>query len=364
VGKKLEGAEMASYLTIGEQQARQSLVEKPVYVADDSDLDPSFFPNGARGPSAESPQRTFHSQYFIWIDELKNRAYDPIAPSTLANFISCAKTILSVIGPLTPLESFKNAAMRRFVADVKRFDWSPATLAQHILIIKLIIASATDEEGEKLFPRAWNRRLINAPRVERDKQHTPCLTRDEVETLLRKAKTEQERLIYAFLCGSGLRVSEAQAVRVNGNEEQTSWNPLTATVSVRNGCFRGVETGRTKTSAGRRNVILCSELNQALIAFTSKEKRESGSFLFQSKNGLPLKQSTLRYRMAQHVPDAAPHAARRFRISWLRKCRVLEEIIRSQVGHADESITDTYSFQDENTVRAAVEGACLGFNLA
>ena len=109
--------------------------------------------------------------------------------------------------------------------------------------------------------------------------------------------------------------------------------------------------------------MLCSELNQALVAFAATEKRENGSFLFQSKNGLPLKQSTLRYRMAQHVPDAAPHAARRFRISWLRKCRVLEEISRSQVGHADESITDTYSFQDENTVRAAVEGAGLGFNL-
>jgi integrase len=63
--------------------------------------------------------------------------------------------------------------------------------------------------------------------------------------------------------------------------------------------------------------------------------------------------------MAQHVPDAAPHAARRFRISWLRKCRVLEEIIRDQVGHADESITDGYSFQDNNEV----EGAGLGFHL-
>jgi hypothetical protein len=68
--------------------------------------------------------------------------------------------------------------------------------------------------------------------------------------------------------------------------------------------------------------------------------------------------------MAKCISGAAPRAARRFYISWLRKCRVLEEIIRDQVGHADESITDGYSFQDENTVRAAVEGAGLGFNLA
>jgi integrase len=348
---------MASYLTIGEQEARQALVEKPIYVADDSDLDSSFFPNGA--PSAASPQRTFHSQYLIWIDELKSRAYDPIAPSTLANFISCAKTILSVIGPLTPLESFKNAAMRKFVQDVKCWDWSPATLAQHILIIKLIIASATNEEGEKLFPRAWDRRVINAPRVERSKQKTPVLTKDDVEKLIR----EQDKTLYAFLAGSGLRISEAQSVRVNGNELQTSWDQEKSAIFVRNSCFRNKETGRTKTIAGQRMVFLYSELNQALIAFVSREKREPGSFLFQSKPGQPIRLSTVRERMAKIIPGAAPHAARRFRISWLRKCRVLEEIIRGQVGHADESITDIYSFQDENTVRAAVEGAGLGFHL-
>jgi integrase len=339
------------------------LLELSKYVATDDDL-PEFFgtPSSATPPS---PVYNFELQAARWLEGLRNRDCAPVAPSTLATFESRAKTILSIVGPQTRLEDFKNAAMAKFVQDAKRLKWAPSTLADHILVIKLIISSATDAEGEELFPRTWKRRVINAPRVERDKQHTPCLTRDEVENLLHKAKTQQERLIYAFLCGSGLRISEAQAVRVNGNdEEQTAWNPLTATVSVRNGCFRGKETGRVKTSAGRRNVILCSELNQALVAFASKEKRENCSFLFQSKNGLPLKQSTLRYRMAQHVPDAAPHAARRFRISWFRKCRVLEEIIRSQVGHADESITDTYSFQDENTVRAAVEAAGLGFNLA
>jgi integrase len=352
---------MASYLTLGEQQGRQALVEKPAYVADDSDLDSSFFPNG---PSAASPQRTFHSQYLIWIDELKNRAYDPIAPSTLVNFISCAKTILSVIGPSTPLEGFKNQAMAQFVKDAKKFNWAPATLAQHILVIKLIIGSAISDEGEPLFPRTWNRRVINAPRVERSKQKTPVLTKDDVEKLIQDTDTEQDKILYAFLAGSGLRISEAQSVRVDGDDLQTSWDQERSAIVVRNSCFRNKETGRTKTIAGQRTVFLHSELNRALIAFVSREKREPGSFLFQSKPGQPVRLSTVRERMAKIIPGAAPHSARRFYISWLRKCRVLEEIIRGQVGHADESITDTYSFQDESTVRAAIEAAGLGFHLS
>lgn len=351
-----------SHLDLGEQIARQALVEKPSYIACDDDLDASFFPNGA--PSAAPPQRTFRSQYLIWIDGLKNRVCDPVAPSTLANFVSCAKTILSVIGPLTPLESFKNAAMRKFVLDVKRFDWSPATLAQHILIVKLIIASATDEEGEKLFPRVWDRRVINAPRVERSKQKAPVLSKDDVEKLIREADTEQDKILYAFLAGSGLRISETQSVRVSGNDLQTSWDQEKSAIVVRNSCFRNMETGRTKTIAGQRTVFLHSDLNRALIAFAAHTERESGSFLFQSKPGQPIRLSTVRDRMAKCISGAAPHAARRFYISWLRKCRVMEEIIRGQVGHADESITDGYSFQDEATVRAALEAAGLGFSLA
>jgi hypothetical protein len=56
--------------------------------------------------------------------------------------------------------------------------------------------------------------------------------------------------------------------------------------------------------------MLCKPLNQALVDFASKEKRENGSFLFQSKNGLPLKKSTFRYQMAGYVKDVAPNGCR------------------------------------------------------
>jgi len=351
-----------AYQTLGEQIARQVLVEKPSYVACNDDLDPSFFPNG--GPAASpTAERTFRSQYLIWMDELKNRAYDPPSPSTLATFTSCAKTILSVVGPSTPLENFKNAAMARFVQDVRKFKWAPSTLAQHILIIKLLIASAVSEEGELLFERNWSRKIINAPRVEPSKQKTPRLSREAVEQLLRKAVTDQEKVFYAFLCGAGLRVSEAQAVRVNGNDSQTSWDHVQSTIRVRTGCFRNRETGRTKTIAGQRTVFLHSELNQILIAFVEREKRGPGSFLFQSRGGQPMRLSTVRDRMARIIPGVSPHAARRFRTTHLRHERVLEEIIRLQLGHSSNTITDRYSQQDETVCRAAIEAAGLGFQI-
>ena len=318
-------------LNLGEQVARQALVERPPYIAIDGDLDPAFFTEEEQGAVVESPH-TFQSQYFEWIESLRNRAYDPISPATLESFVSRAKTILSVVGPQTRLETFKNAAMHKFVEDTKTFGWKPATLAAHILVIKLIVASATDEEGEQLFPRVWNRRVINAPRVERTKQKTPSFSREQIETLIREVKTAQERLLVCVLAGTGLRIGEARSIRVQGDNSHTSWDQNAATIVVQNSLFRNRETGRAKTEAGRRTVYLHSSLNKMIADFVLREGRQPGAYLFQSKRGEPLKQSTFRNRLATLMPGAAPHNARRFHITHLRSQRVLEEIIKLRVG--------------------------------
>jgi integrase len=349
-------------LELGEQIARQALVERPSYVASDDDLDPSFYPEGETGSVAGTPH-TFQSQYFAWIDSLRNRAYDPISPATLESFVSRARTILSVVGPQTKLETFKNAAMNKFVEDTKSFGWKPATLAAHILVIKLIVASATDEEGEQLFPRVWNRRVINAPRVERTKQKTPTLSREQIETLIHKVKTAQERLLVCVLAGTGLRIGEARSIRVQGDDSQTMWDQESATIFVRNSLFRNRETGRAKTEAGRRTVYLHSSLNRMIADFVVKEERKEGSYLFQSKHGEPIKQSTIRNRLATIIPGAAPHSARRFHITHLRNQRVLEEIIKLRVGHSKGDTTDRYSRQSEEVCRRAIEEAGVGFDM-
>src|SRR5271165_474918 len=297
-------AATTTYLRLGEQVARQTLVEKPPYTTGDHDLDASFFPEGV--PAAPAPEPiTFRSQYLKWIDGLKNRACDPVSVTTLVTFESRAKTILSVVGPSTLLESFKNAAMAQFVKDTQRFGWSPATLASHILVIKLIIASATNEEGEPMFTRTWNRRVINAPSVDTTKQKRFIFTREQIETLLRESKTEQERVWYATLAGTGLRLGEARSIRVRGSASQSTWEP--GKIVVRNSLFRNEETGRTKTEAGTRTVYLHSSLNQMIADFVAHEKREAGSLLFQSKNGQPMKASTIADRLTRIIPDATIH---------------------------------------------------------
>src|ERR1700676_1419765 len=126
-----------SALDVGDRVARQALVEKPEYGPSDGDLDPIFGISSAPSPKVV----TLRSQYFIWMDELKTRAYDKPSPATLATFTSRAKTVLSLAGNI-PLAAFGNAALKKLVKDCAQFNWSPSTLAAHVLIVKLIVASA------------------------------------------------------------------------------------------------------------------------------------------------------------------------------------------------------------------------------
>jgi hypothetical protein len=164
------------------------LLELSKYAATDDDL-PEIFgaPSSATPPS---PVYNFELQAARWLEGLRNRDCDPVAPSTLATFASRVKAILSVVGPWTKLEDFKNAAMRQFVQDAKGFNWAPSTLADHILVIKLTISSATDAvlpigrspSRERMLPAAPQgkppHRHCNLSRVKRPstlRQLAPCI---------------------------------------------------------------------------------------------------------------------------------------------------------------------------------------------
>jgi integrase len=119
---------------------------------------------------------------------------------------------------------------------------------------------------------------------------------------------------------------------------------------------------------GYRQVDITSGLADLLKAYIGAR---SEGFLFANDCGKPLSQTNLLHRALYPVleklgiPKCGFHAMRRFRVTWLRKSRVPEDLIRFWVGHADKTVTDGYSrlSEDSDYKRMVAEQTGLGFVL-
>jgi hypothetical protein len=53
---------------------------------------------------------------------------------------------------------------------------SPKTIDNYVPVVKMVVASTVDEQGEEIYPRTWNHEFIDLPVVEKDKQNTPSFS--------------------------------------------------------------------------------------------------------------------------------------------------------------------------------------------
>ena len=114
-----------------------------------------------------------HQPADTWLEEMRNRDSEPLAPSTIATWAYALEKWINVnIGDL-PLESANNLAMRELVAKMVKGGLSPKSVVNYAQILKMVIASVTDEQGEQLYPRKWNNKLIRMPKINKKKQRTP-----------------------------------------------------------------------------------------------------------------------------------------------------------------------------------------------
>jgi integrase len=301
-----------------------------------------------------------------WLMELQNRASKKVSPATLVTFRSRVAMILKLVGPMTRLADFRNIAMAQFVKNSQRLQWSAATLHNHMNCIRLIMGSFTNDAGDPLFPVKWNATKINAAAIE-PPDHRPVSPAD-VEALIAASGSLQEKALYVFLAATGMRIGEAQSVRINSTDPaHSSWSAADAKVSLRTNVYKNQETGRLKTRAAKRDVLLCKQANDVLIQLVETDQHKDGEFLFQSKHKRCLRQSTLRHWLRHRVPGSpisSPHAFRRFRISTMEG-KVSPSILKSQVGHSKEGdiTAGRYTFQDEQRARTEIEACGLGFQL-
>ena len=309
------------------------------------------------------PGITFREQAAIWLDQIRNRKRKPLAPSTLATWTyALDKWINANVGDL-PLDSVNNAAMKKVVAKMAEGGLSPKSIANYTQIVKMVVASALNEQGEELHPRKWNSEFIDAPVVNVQRQRRPSFTGEVVTGILANTQEKKYRVLFALFAATGLRFGEALGIDIK------NVSPDGSTVQIVEKAWGSAVQGFLKTHDSVREVDLHPSMAAMLLDFIGK--RKSG-LLFASRRGKPLHQSSVLRRKLHPVlaklgqPKCGVHAFRRFRNTYLRNYTSAPPgLIKFWMGHAGEDMSDLYdkikcdlAFRKE-----AAEKAGLGFDI-
>jgi hypothetical protein len=156
---------------------------------------------------------TFREQALFWVKQVRARKRKPVAVSTLELWEGCLrKWINPAIGEF-PVSEVNNRALKGLVAAMSAKGLSPMTIANYAQVVKTVVASAVDKEGEEICARKWNNEFMDMPLVVKTKQNTPSFSA-EIMSGLANWKWARERMVF-ILCGAtGLRIGEALGLEI------------------------------------------------------------------------------------------------------------------------------------------------------
>ena len=297
---------------------------------------------------------TFRAQAEMWIQSLSTRRRKPVKPATLSGWQHALnKWILPNLGD-RPLSEVSNAAVRGLVEKMAAAGLFPKTIVNYTLVVKLVVASAVDAEGEQIYPRKWNHDFIGLPIVDQNKQHRPSVTQAELGEIL-ASTGKRWAVLFALLAGTGLRIGEALGLKPEDLSDDCS------VLSVQRSIWGGQEQS-PKTPNAVRVVDIPQPLAQLLREYVSGKP----GYLFAAKSGRPLQQRNVLRALHATGKKVGLHAFRRFRTETLRRERIPEDLTKLWLGHSKQTVTDFYAIglqKDEVWRREWCERAGLGFSL-
>lgn len=305
---------------------------------------------------------TLTEQAERFIRQIANRKRAPARKATLRTFQNRLNSvILPRLGEMD-LKDIENGIVRRFVADISR-ELAPTTVTATLSLLKAVIASAVDENGNRTYNRTWNADFIDAPLITKNGLNAPVIDQKSLLQAISEANST-DRALYSLLAGTGLRIGEALALGTGQGTGLNVWDPDKAVLSIRSTVLQNGEIQpMPKTEAGIREVDLHADLNAYLNNCLRRTPLTSG-LLFQN-DGKPLVYSTVLRRMHKLGISEAFHAFRRFRVTHLEGQNVPHTLIQFWTGHAAGDITDRYTRigSDIQTRKEWCEKAGLGFQL-
>ncbi|HEY0701423.1 MAG TPA: tyrosine-type recombinase/integrase [Candidatus Acidoferrales bacterium] len=302
----------------------------------------------------------FREQAEIWLAQMKHRKRRPVAPSTLENWERCLRNWLNPnIGDLS-LDYIGNLALRNLGATMVKGGLGASAIRSYTNAAKMVVASAINEEGDALYPRKWNHDFIDLPEDKNPKR--PAVTADVVTAIVGAPTKKPYRMFYTLCSSAGLRFGEALGIDIR------NISPDCTTINICQKAWRGQIHNYLKSENGKREIDLHTAVAAMLKEFIGD--RDSG-LLFCTRTGRQLSQQNILKRSLHPIltdlnqPMMGCHAFRRFRITWLRKKLVPEDLITFWLGHAGKTVTDTYSkLRDDAAFRKHVaEDVGLGFDL-
>ena len=302
-----------------------------------------------------------------------NRRGGPVAPKTFEFWRGAIDTWLNPhLGDLQ-LADIGNAQGKKLIEVMRAANRSSKTIVEYIRIMKAVVASTVDDEGEQLFPRQWNHDFMRLPIVDKAKQRRPKVTDKEVTAILSQAKPKAS-LMFALMAGCSLRAGEASAIRVQPySENHSTISADCRVIHVRKSVHprTGVEQD-PKTANAVRDIDVAPALANALKRYIASQDFRKSTFLFQTSSGKPLPQrNVLRDSLHPILEKLGKekcgfHIFRRFRAHWIRKNRVPWDLEKFWMGHAHKDLTDQYAEQLREDVeyrREWCEKIGLGFQL-
>jgi hypothetical protein len=162
---------------------------------------------------------TFRKQAEWWLNHAQTRKRRPITPASALGFKSYLTNWLNPNLGDVPLSSVNNLAARGVVEKMMKAGISPKMASNVIQVVKMVVASAVNENGEEIHPRKWNHEFIDLPEVRDQRQPVHS---SETMRAIAAGSEGRELMLFVLLGATGLRFGEAFGLEIDKTSRTTS----------------------------------------------------------------------------------------------------------------------------------------------
>ncbi len=279
------------------------------------------------------PTATFAVFAGLWMEQCRTRKRRPLKPSTILNWQNILdKHVLPVLKDI-PLSDVSNRTMKEFVEILVGKGLASQTIQNITQVVKLVKASAKDEDGNELYPAKWNHAFIDMPAASEKRQ--PSFTTEQVAEIVKAASGRMQMAAILF-AATGMRAGELLGLEVRHFDG--------ASIVVEQAVWGG-KVQRPKTPNAKRVIDLHPDVANLLRQYVGNR---SAGFIFQTSSGKPISQPNLLKREFHPILETLGiskrgfHSFRRFRNTYLRKSQCPDGLIKFWMGHAKLDMTDVY----------------------